>query len=172
MLDQPTQNFQPNLSRCPRAKGGREGQFDKAERLYTELLQQQSDNFDALHGLGQIAYQRGRLDQALALTQASLKSDLSRADGFASLGLVFHALGDFQRALVSYDEGLRISPDERRVTLNRRGIALLELGLLRHALEIFDRVLLREPVPPDALGNRGQCAYLKLNRVPRGARRV
>ena len=64
---------------------------------------------------------------ALALTQAALKSDLSRADGFASLGLVFHALRDFQRALVSYDEGLRIAPDDAEL-LNRRGVALLELG--------------------------------------------
>ena len=165
MLDQQTRNFQPNLSRvlrrAQRALG--EGQFDKAERLYTELSQQKPDNFEALHGLGQIAYQRGRLDQALVLIQAALKSDLSRADGFASLGLVFHTLRDFQRALVSYDEGLRISPDDAEL-LNRRGVALLELGRPRDALEIFDRVLLRAPYHLDALGNRGN-ALLKLNRV-------
>ena len=86
-------------------------------------MQYQSNNFDALHGLGQIAYQRGRLDSALALIQAALKTDLSRADGFASLGLVFHALRDFQRRpLASYDEGLRIAPDDAEL-LNRRGVA-------------------------------------------------
>jgi tetratricopeptide (TPR) repeat protein len=165
MLNKSTQNFQPSLSRvlrrAQRALG--EGELDKAERFYTELLQQQSDNFDALHGLGQVAYQRGRLDVALALIQAALKSDLSRADGFASLGLVFHTLRDFQRALVSYDEGLRVSPDDAEL-LNRRGVALLELGRPRDALEIFDRVLLRTPYHLDALGNRGN-ALLKLNRV-------
>ena len=92
-----------------------------------------------------------------------MKNDLSRADGFASLGLVFHTLKDFQRALVSYDEGLRLAPDDAEL-LNRRGVALLELGRPRDALENFDRVLLRAPDHLDALGNRGN-ALLKLNRV-------
>ena len=69
-----------------------QGEFDKAERLYTAVLQSDADNFDALHGLGVINYRRGRSDAALALIQAALKADLDRADGFSSLGLVFHAL--------------------------------------------------------------------------------
>ncbi len=157
--------MQPNLSRmlrrAHRALG--EGELNKAERIYAELVQHQPDNFDALQGLGQINYRRGRLDAALALTQAALKSDLSRADGFASLGLIFYALRDFQRALASYDEGLRLAPDDAEL-LNRRGVALLELGRAREALESFDRVLLHTPNRLDALGNRGN-SLLKLNRV-------
>ena len=165
MFDKPTQNLQPNLPRMLRRaqRALEEGALDKADRLYTELLQYQSNNFDALHGLGQIAYQRGRLDSALALIQAALKTDLSRADGFASLGLVFHALRDFQRALVSYDEGLRIAPDDAEL-LNRRGVALLELRRPREALETFDRALLSAPDHCDAQGNRAN-ALLRLNRV-------
>ena len=149
------------LRRAHRALG--EGELNKAERLYAELLQHQPDNFDALQGLGQVNCQRGRLDAALALTQAALKSDVSRADGFASLGLIFHALRDFQRALASYDEGLCLAPDDAEL-LNRRGVALLELGRAREALESFDCVLLHTPNRLDALGNRGN-ALLKLNRV-------
>ena len=157
--------MQPNLSRMLRRAHRTlgEGELNKAERLYAELLQHQPDNFDALQGLGQVNYQRGRLDAALALTQAALKSDLSRADGFASLGLIFQALRDFQRALASYDEGLRLAPDDAEL-LNRRGVALLELGRAREALESFDRVLLHTPNRLDALGNRGNV-LLKLNRV-------
>ncbi|MGB7098829.1 MAG: tetratricopeptide repeat protein [Xanthobacteraceae bacterium] len=149
------------LRRANRALG--EGALNKAERLYAGLLQHQPDNFDALQGLGQVNYQRGRLDAALALTQAALKSDLSRADGFASLGLIFHALRDFPRALASYDEGLRVAPDDAEL-LNRRGVVLLELGRAREALESFDRVLPHTPNRLDVLGNRGN-ALLKLNRV-------
>ena len=140
-----------------------EDELSKAERLYTELLRHQPDNFDALHGLGQISYQRGRLDAALAFFQDALKSDLSRADGFASLGLIFHALRDFERALASYGEGLRLAPDDAEL-LNRRGVALLELGRPREALECFDRALLHTQNHLDALGNRGN-SLLKLNRV-------
>ena len=149
------------LRRAQRAR--EQGDFAKAERLYTALLQHHPDNFDALHGLGLLNHQRGRLDAALALIQAALKSDLSRADGFASLGLIFHSLRQFERALVSYDEGLRIEPDNAELN-NRRGVALLELGRAREALACFDRLLASAPNHLDALGNRGN-ALLKLNRV-------
>jgi tetratricopeptide (TPR) repeat protein len=139
------------------------GEFDKAERFYTAVLHIDPDNFDALHGLGLINYRRGRLDAALALIQAALKADLDRADGYASLGLVFHAFRQFDRALKSYDEGLRLAPGDI-VLLNRRGVALLELGRPREALHDFERVLAATPDHLEALGNRGN-ALIKLNRA-------
>src|SRR4029077_7757878 len=116
------------------------GEFDKAERLYAAVLRTLPNNFDALHGLGLINYQRGRLDAALALIQAARQAALDRADGFSSLGLVFHALKQFERALKSYDEGLRLAPNDVEL-LNRRGVALLELGRPAGALQDFERVL-------------------------------
>jgi tetratricopeptide (TPR) repeat protein len=157
----PQANSSRLLRRARRAREG--GEFGKAERLYTEFLAHQPGNFDALHGLGQINYRRGRLDAALALFQEALKSDLSRADGFASLGLVFHALRHFERALVSFDEGLRLEPDHAEL-LNGRGVALLELRRPQEALEAFDRLLASMPDHRDAFGNRAN-ALLKLNRV-------
>ena len=95
--------------------------------------------------------------------QEALKCDLSRAEGFASLGLVFHTLRDFARALTSYEQGLRLEPDNAEL-LNGRGVSLLELRRAREALECFDRVLASSPDHADALGNRGN-ALLRLNRV-------
>jgi len=163
-MHRPSPPLQPNLSRMLRraASAHQEGELGKAERLYGVVLQRQADNFDALHGLGQIHQQRGRLDTALALFQAALKADLSRPDGFASLGLVFHTVKDFDRALVSYDEGLRLAPLDAEL-LNRRGAALLDLGRVREALECFDQALAGDPGHLDALGNRGNALF-KLNR--------
>ena len=155
----------PGLSRLLR-RGQRafdEGDFRRAERLYGEVLAHQPNNFDALHGLGLINLRHGRPDAALAFIQSALRSDLSRADGFASLGLVFHALRQFERALVSYDEGLRFAPNDPELH-SRRGVALLEMGRPPEALASFDRALQGDPDHFDALGNRGN-ALLKLNRV-------
>jgi tetratricopeptide (TPR) repeat protein len=165
-MNAPFHHVQPNLSRMLRRalSAHQQGEFGKAERLYAVVLQHDPENFDALHGLGQINYQRGRLDSALALMQAALKADLTRAEGFATLGLVFHALKQFERALRSHEEGLRRAPDDAEL-LNRRGVALLELGRPAEALDGFDRVLAADPNHLDALGNRGN-ALLKLNRVP------
>jgi tetratricopeptide (TPR) repeat protein len=163
-MNAPLQFRQPNLSRMLRRarRAYEEGELGKAERLYADILRHCPDSFDALHGLGQIDYRRGRLDAALAHFQAALRGDLSRASGFASLGLVFCALRQFQRALVSYDEGLRIEPDDPQL-LNGRGVALLELHRQNEALECFDRVLASSADDLDGLGNRGN-ALLKLNR--------
>jgi tetratricopeptide (TPR) repeat protein len=141
----------------------REGDLAKAERLYSAALQQQPDYFDALHGLGQIHYQCGRLDSALALIQTALQHDLTRADGYASLGIVFHSLKQFERARISYEEGLRLKPNDPEL-INRHGVALLELGRPRAALEDFDRLLTGNPNHFEALGNRAN-ALLKLNRA-------
>ncbi len=146
--------------RARRAHEG--GALAKAERLYSGLLQHHPDNFDALHGLGQLHYQRGRFDTALALFQEALKSDLGRAEGFASLGLVFHTLRRFSEALASYDAGLRIEPDNAELR-NRRGVALLDLDRPGDALAAFERVLAADPDHLDALGNCGN-ALIKLNR--------
>jgi tetratricopeptide (TPR) repeat protein len=158
---QPHANSSRLLRRALRAH--HDGDFERAERLYNGVLQSDRDSFDALHGLGQLHYRRGRFDTALTLFQAALKADLDRAEGFASLGLVFHSLKRFNEALRSYDEGLRIAPDDRELR-NRRGVALLELGRPDEALAEFDRVLAGMPDDLNALGNRGN-ALIKLNRA-------
>jgi tetratricopeptide (TPR) repeat protein len=139
------------------------GDLAAAERLFKAVLQQRPGHFDALHGLGQIHYGRGRLDTALVLIQEALKRDRARADGFASLGLIFHGLHHFKEALASYDEGLCLAPNNAEL-LSRRGVALLELRHPDEALESFERALAADADHLDALGNYGN-ALLKLNRV-------
>ena len=165
MSSGPTQQqSQVNSSRLLRRalRAHESGELAKAERLYNAVLQHHAENFDALHGLGQLHCGRGRLDTALVLTQAALRGDASRADGFASLGLVFHLLGRFTEALISYDAGLALDPDNGEL-LNRRGVALLELSRPIEALQSFERLLAIDPDHLDALGNYGN-ALIKLNR--------
>ena len=159
-----SQRSQPNFARLfRRARHAHEdGDFAKAERLYNALLKYHPDNFDLLHCLGQIHFQRGHLATALTMFQLALKNDLGRADGFAGLGLVFHSMHRFGEALISYDAGLRIEPKNAEL-LNRRGVALLQLGRPLEALESFERALAADCGHLDALGNYAN-ALIKLNR--------
>ena len=127
-----------------------------------EVLAQNPDSFDALHCLGEINFKRGRLDAALAWFQEALKRDLGRAEGFASLGLVFQSLGQLERALVAYDEGLRLAPDDADL-LHRCGVVQLDLGRFGEALQNFERLVAADPRNIDALGNYGNALF-KLNR--------
>jgi tetratricopeptide (TPR) repeat protein len=162
-LSAPSQHLQPNVSRMLRRarRAFERGALHDAERLYNAVLAHQSQNFDVLHGLGELHYRRGRLDTALVLFQEALKADLERAEGFLSLGLVFYGLKQFERALASFDEGLQLAPDDA-VLRNSRGVVLLELGRTREALDDFERVLSVDPNYLDALGNRGNTLF-KLN---------
>ena len=161
---QPPTNASRLLRRAQRAH--QSGELAKAERLYNVVLRHQPQDFDALHGLGQLHCQRGQFDTALVLIQTALRSDCGRAEGFSSLGLVFHFLRRYGEALASYDEGLSLNPGDAEL-LNRRGVALLELNRPREALENFERVLAEDPQHFEALGNCGN-ALIKLNR-PREA---
>jgi tetratricopeptide (TPR) repeat protein len=164
MSNGPVQLSQTNSSRLLRRalRAHATGEPAKAERFYNAVLQHHPENFEALHGLGQLHCQYGRLDTALVLFQTALKNDSSRAEGFASLGLVLHLLGRFREALLSYDEGLALDPGNAEL-LNRRGVALLELRRPLEALESFERALAADSNHLDALGNYGN-ALIKLNR--------
>jgi tetratricopeptide (TPR) repeat protein len=160
----PSQLLPANVSRTLRRaqRAHEDGELDKAERLYNAVLSHQPASFDALHGLGQIKYLRGNLATALVLIQEALKADCGRAEGFASLGLVFYSLKDFERALRSYAQGLRLAPQNGEL-LNRRGVALMELGRTREALADFEQALASDSENLDLLGNRGNALF-KLNR--------
>ena len=51
----------------------RKGDFAAAEGLYLQVLNLQSDQFDALHSLGFLRYQQGRFTEALSLISAALE---------------------------------------------------------------------------------------------------
>jgi tetratricopeptide (TPR) repeat protein len=120
------------------------GRFDKAERLYSEVLKQRPQEFDALHLLGLLKYQRGNFSEALRLIGAALRSHGDSADAWSNLGLVFHALGDNNKALKCYDQALALQPDHPDV-LNNRGNALNGLGRHDDALACFARALAARP---------------------------
>ncbi len=138
------------------------GDLAAADRLYAAVLQHEPENFDALHGLGQLHCQCRRFDTALVLIRTALRADPKRADGFASLGLAFYYLRQLKDALTSFDDGLRIAPANAEL-LNLRGVALLELARAGEALESFARALLADPAFFDAQANYGNALF-RLNR--------
>src|ERR1041385_4210011 len=77
----------------------RAGDLAHAESLYKLVLGKNPRQFDAMHFMGVLAAQRGRLDEACDLIGKSLKIDSSKADAHANYARV---LNDAKR----YDEAL------------------------------------------------------------------
>jgi tetratricopeptide (TPR) repeat protein len=160
----PPQFSEPDLleiiQRGYRAHG--QGKLEEAAQLYCRILAHDPRNFDALHLLGFLNFQRGQLDEALRLVDAALRVDSGCASALLNRGLILHGMGRFDGALASYGDALRVEPNNAEM-LNARGIALLDLGRPHAALESFERALTINGQYVEAWGNRGN-AMLKLNR--------
>ena len=154
----------PNLSRMQRQAFGsfQEGDLDRTERLCAGILEYRPRDFDALHLLGMLNFQRRRLAEALRFLSEALKIDSSSVDAMSNLGLALDATGRHEEAIASYRTALRLAPDHPEILYNLAN-ACLELGRIDEALSAYDRVLAVQPVHVGALVNRGN-ALQRLNR--------
>jgi hypothetical protein len=153
----------PNLSRLQRQayQSFQQGEFDRAEKLCTGILAHRPDDFDALHLLGMLHFQRDRLVEALRFLARALKVNSSSADALSNLGLALHATGRYDEAISSYRHALDLAPDHPEIIYNL-GNAHLALENADDALSNYDRVLALAPGHVGALVNRGN-ALLRLN---------
>jgi tetratricopeptide (TPR) repeat protein len=154
----------PNLSRLQRQayNSFQQGEFDKAERLCAGILEYRPDDFDALHMLGMLHFQRHRLVEALRFLARALKVNSSSADALSNLGLALHATGRYDEAVSSYRHALDLAPDHPEILYNL-GNACLALDNIDDALSNYDRVLAIAHAHVGALVNRGNT-LLRLNR--------
>jgi len=138
------------------------GDLDRTERLCTGILQYRPDNFDALHLLGMLNYQRQRMVEALHFLAAALRTNSGSADALSNYGLALQASGRFDEAIASYQSALRLVPLHAGIRYNL-GNACLESGRFAEALAAYDEALAGEPGHVGALVNRGNT-LLRFNR--------
>ncbi|WP_213770174.1 tetratricopeptide repeat-containing glycosyltransferase family protein [Bradyrhizobium sp. dw_78] len=138
-----------------------DGDLDKAERLCSGILQHRPDDFDALHLLGMLHFQRRRMVEALRFLAAALKANPDSSDTMSNLGLALHTVGRYEEAVLWYRHALQLAPDHPEILYNL-GNSSLELGRLPEALSSYDAALAREPGHAGALVNKGNT-LLRLN---------
>jgi Flp pilus assembly protein TadD len=154
----------PNLSRLQREAHSsfQQGDFDNAEKLCAGILEQRPRDFEALHLLGVLHFQRHRMVGAIRYLSEALTINSGSADAMSNLGLALHATGRYDEAILSYRNALRLAPGHPEILYNL-GNACLEQGRVAEALSNYDDVLAREPGHAGACVNRGN-ALLRLNR--------
>jgi len=95
-----------------------------------------------------------------------LKEDLKPEDKSSLLfeqGNLWAAGSDYEEAIASYDQALKIKPDYLNAWVNR-GNALRNLGRIEEAIASYDQALKIKPDDPDAWVNRGN-ALRNLGRI-------
>jgi len=116
------------------------GNLQKAEQLYSQIIEKDPDHSDALHLLGVVAHQKGKNDAASDLIARAIASDSENPHYHDSLGLVFEAMGKTDQAICSYKKAILLNTDYSQAYMNL-AIALMESGNFSAAIEKCNQII-------------------------------
>ena len=132
------------------------GRLAEAEMAYQQILKSAPRNFDALHFLGIIHYQRGNLANAMRYIDLALGTNPGAAAAQGNRGNLLQALKRFDEALTCYERAIALRPDYAEA-FSDRGLALQELKRFDEALACYDRAIALRPDYAEAFNNRGNA---------------
>ncbi len=134
------------------------GRLAEAEKIYSQILAIDPDQFDARHLLGFIFHQRGDSAQAVHHMDLALQKNPDNILALNNRGIALSALKRFDEALASYDQAIATRPDFIEALLNR-GNTLQELQRYDEALASFDRAIAMRPDHAVAYYNRANMLH-------------
>jgi tetratricopeptide (TPR) repeat protein len=101
----------------------------------------------AYHNRGVSYSAKGNLQQALSDVSAGIRIDPTRAYRFQERGDLLMRLGEPSRALIEFNEAIRLDPVPRTFRFHSRGVALRALGNHSAALNDFNNAISLDPIP-------------------------
>ena len=132
----------------------RAGRFGAAESLYRQILQADANHADALHMLGVLALQSGRLPLAIDTISLAIKQNGQMPAFHNNLGNAYAAAGKWQDAEISYRRALDRKRDYAEGCYNL-GRALSAQGKLEEAAEAYRHALILRPNHAETCLNLG-----------------
>ena len=87
-----------------------QGNLVEAERHYDAALKSQPDHFEALHMLGVIALQKGRLEQGVEIITKAVALNENSAIAFNNLAKGLKDLGRFDEAIIHFERAIALAP--------------------------------------------------------------
>jgi len=120
------------------------GDLDTAEARYREVLAASADFPPAIHYLGTVLYQRGRLPEALELLGRSVAQMPQEPEFHSNLGLALAAGQRFPEAIAAFRQALVLKPDHA-TAWNNLGLALQASGEIDAAVDAYRQGLASAP---------------------------
>jgi Tfp pilus assembly protein PilF len=133
----------------------RAGRLKQAEHTYRKVLEEHPRHAGAVHLLGLIAFQAGKIDLAVHHLQTAIKIDRFQAAFHADLGEVFRAKGLTTDAIAAYRSALALNPEDA-MHLNRLGTLYQQTGELDLAEGCFQEALSARPEFAEAIRHLGE----------------
>jgi protein O-GlcNAc transferase len=129
--------------------------FKEAETLFRNVLSTDSNNFDALHILGIVCSENGKVSEAESFFLTALSIDAGFPPLFYNYGLFLAKQKRYQESIEHYDKAIGLHPSYADA-YSGRGNALLELRRCDDALAAYDKALALKPNLENAWLGRGK----------------
>ena len=129
------------------------GRLADAQRIYEEILKEQSEHFGALHFLGVIAAQTDQAERAVELMAKSLLLNDKNAVAYNNYGNALLKVHRCEAAIENYDRAIALKRDYADAYFNR-GLAFFGIEDCQAAIESYDKAIALNSNNPDAYFNR------------------
>lgn len=126
-----------------------QGQLARAEAACGQVLQLSPNQPDALHLLGAIALQNGKIESAIDLISRALRRNPSNPEYHSNLGLAYHEQGKLDLAAEHYRKANKLEPRYADAWYNLHAL-LLNQGNQKPAIECLQKVVGINPADTDA----------------------
>jgi Flp pilus assembly protein TadD len=136
----------------------RDGRFEEANVVYSQILLVDPANARALHFSGVLAHQLGRSTDALALIARSLSLVPDVADWHSNLGIVLQESGQLDGAIDAYQRAIALDPNHANAHSNL-GVLLRAKGQPEEAEHAYRTAIRLNPNHIDAYTNLGILLY-------------
>jgi Flp pilus assembly protein TadD len=87
------------------------GKLQKAAQLYRQILTQQPEHAEAMHGLGVIKLHLGPKIEAVDLIRRAIELKPDVPEAYSNLGLALRELGRFDEAIAAYRQAIALRPN-------------------------------------------------------------
>jgi len=120
------------------------GKFNSAADIYREILIASPGQPEALHHLGLISQQAGRLEEGVQFMVQSLEGDPNNVDALADLAGILQAQGRFPQALPFYQAAIAISPRNSALHCNM-GVVYGAMDRPIEAVACYEQAIALDP---------------------------
>ena len=138
------------------------GRYEQTEKIAEEMIQQRPDSFVGYERLGSAALRLGDHSKAIIYLQKAIEicpPTSGAADIYNNRGLAYAGKGDFERAILDFEQAIELDPTYAKA-YNNRGIIHVKNNALDPAVRDFDKAIELDPGYAQAYKNRG-IAYKK-----------
>lgn len=134
------------------------GNFIEAENLYSLIIKETPNHFDALHLLGLVFYNTFRFKEAVEFISKAISINSNSRTAHSNLGNALLSLNRIDDAIASYNAALLLDPTYSDGYYNR-GNAYQKSKRFVEALADYDKAILLNPDDAAYHGNRGAVLH-------------